>query len=118
MSRLEAARFFQACLADPAMLARYETKPLPDLVLQARCEGFAFGPTALSGMIGEMEVWKIMTVAAEPIDASSSLWRQMWGRSRLHYIVRELWATLDEVTRLRISTGTPAGAGAGSGSGA
>jgi hypothetical protein len=89
-ARAETARFLECCLSDPDLMARYEGKPLPDLVLQARCDGYAFGPSDLSRIIGDMEVWAIVTVAAEQIDASSSLWRRMWGRSRLDYVVREL----------------------------
>lgn len=103
-ARAAAARFLDACQTDPARLARYEGKPLPDLVLQARCEGYAFGPADLSGMIGEMEVWTITTLAGEAIGASSSLWCKMWGRSRLRYVVEELWAGLDAATRERIVT--------------
>jgi hypothetical protein len=102
--RAAVARLFEDCRADPALLSRYEGKPLPDLVLQARCDGYAFAPADLSGMIGEMEVWMIVTIAGEPIDASSNLWRKMWGRSRLDYVVRELWVGLDEPTRMRISS--------------
>lgn len=108
-SRQEAARFLEACRTDPTVLTRFEGKPLADLVLHARCDGFDFSRADLSAMIGEMEVWAIMTVAGEGIDSSSSLWRTMWGRSRLDYVVRELWTVLDDATRLHITFGSTEG---------
>ena len=105
MSVKNAARFFEKCAAQPKMLARYETMPLPDMLFAASCEGYSFNVGDLSKLIGGMEVWRIMQVDKEEIDGQSTLWCHMWGRSRFDYVVNELWSKTDEVTRKSLIDG-------------
>ena len=49
-----------------------------------------------------------MTTDRQQIDASSTLWRHMWGRSRLAYVAHELWATTDPAVRATLMEGANA----------
>ena len=105
MSVKNAALFFEKCAAQPKMLARYEIMPVPDMLFAASCEGYAFNVDDLSKLIGGMEVWRIMQVDKQEINGESTLWRYMWGRSRLDYVVNELWSKTDEATRKSLIDG-------------
>ncbi len=99
MSVSELARFLEHCSDRPDVLARYERMALPDLMFAARCDGFDLRTGDFGTLIGGMEVWRITVADGQPIDGESRLWRAMWGRSRLDYIVHELWAPMDAVAR-------------------
>ena len=105
MSVKNAALFFAKCAVQPEMLARYETMPIPDMLFAASCEGYTFNFDDLGKLIGGMEVWRIMQVDKQEINGESTLWGYMWGRSRLDYVVNELWTKTDEATRKNIIDG-------------
>ena len=105
MSLTEAARFFDDCRASPEMMARFDTMPLPDILFAAKCAGYDFQVEDLSTLIGGMEVWRIMTEDGQEIGAESSLWLRMWGRSRLDYVVKELWSKMDLIARDELVAG-------------
>lgn len=107
MSVAELDRFFALCASTPAVLARYEGMALPDLMFAARCDGFALQPGDFGALIGGMEVWRITVADGQAIDGESRLWRAMWGRSRLDYVVHELWAPMDPAARAALVTGVP-----------
>lgn len=108
MSLPELGRFLQACVDAPDMLARYESMPLPDLVFAARCAGYGIGVGDFGPLIGGLEVHRIMTTDRQQIDATSTLWRTMWGRSRLAYVTHELWAKTDAGVRTTLMEGANA----------
>lgn len=99
MSVAELGRFFAHCASTPAVLARYEPMALPDIMFAARCDGFDLAVADFGVLIGGMEVWRITVADCQPIDGKSRLWIAMWGRSRLDYVVRELWMPMDPVAR-------------------
>lgn len=105
MSAAELGRFFDACAQSDAMLARYEQMPLPDLIFAARCWGYDIRGEDFGQLIGGMEVWRIVEADGEEIGAESRLWRQMWGRSRLAYVVQELWVRMDPQARATLVMG-------------
>ena len=105
MSLKNAALFFEKCAVQPKMLARYETMPVPDMLFAASCEGYTFNVEDLGKLIGGMEVWRIMQVDKQEINGESALWRYMWGRSRLDYVVKELWLKTDAATRKSLIDG-------------
>lgn len=93
MSKQSVLDFFQACANDEAMLQRYSAKSLPELLLHARNGGYDINQSDLTDVIGAMEVDVIMVRRGEEIDANSSLWPQMWGKPRLHYVIDDLYRT-------------------------
>jgi hypothetical protein len=96
MSKQQVLDFFAACAADEAMLERYSTKQLPSLLLHVRLAGYDISQKDLTDVIGAMEVDVIMQRMGEQIDGNSSLWRQMWGRPRLRYVIDGLYRTYGE----------------------
>lgn len=86
-------------------MARYEVMALPDLIFAARCSGFDIRGEDFGPLVGGMEVWRITVADGEDIGAASTLWRHMWGRSRLAYVVQELWGHMDAQTRAALVTG-------------
>ncbi|PWK59218.1 hypothetical protein [Roseicyclus mahoneyensis] len=105
MSEIELGRFFEACAGSETMMARYEAMPLPDLIFAARCSGFDIRGQDFGKLVGGMEVWRITVADGEDIAAASKLWRHMWGRSHLAYVVKELWGGMDPEARTALVTG-------------
>jgi hypothetical protein len=105
MSTAELSRFLAACANSRAMLERYEPMALPDLIFSARCYGYDIQPGDFGTVIGGLEVRRIIDVDKQGIGADSTLWRHMWGRSRLAYVVDELWAKTDDTVREALLTG-------------
>lgn len=91
MSKRSVLDFFQACADDAKLVGRLESKSLPELVLHAKSAGYMFSSGELTGLVGAMEVFTILNRLGEEIDAYSSLWPKMWGKSRLRYVVDELY---------------------------
>jgi hypothetical protein len=108
MSLPELGRFLQDCVDTPDMLARYESMPLPDLVFALRCAGYDIGGGDFGPLVGGLEGHRIITLDRQQFDASSTLWQLMWGRSRLAYVVHELWARTDTAVRATLMEGTHA----------
>lgn len=105
MSISELGRFLAVCASRPPVLARYEPMALPDLMFAARCDGFDLAPEDFGALIGGLEVWRITVADGQTIDGESRLWRAMWGRSRLDYVVNELWAPMPPAARDALMAG-------------
>jgi hypothetical protein len=93
-----------------AMLTRYAERNLAQLMFHAKNEGYEFSAADISAVVGGLEANVILKLDGEPMDGSSSLWRGMWGRTYLEYVIadvvlrhtdHDLWAVLDpgEVSR-------------------
>jgi len=104
MSRKSALEFLLAARDDPAVRARFRGRDLTQLVFHARNDGFDFTPADLAGVVGALEVNVIVAKDGDPVDATSRLWRRMWGAYHLDYLVDsvvrrhddgELWALAD-----------------------
>ncbi len=90
MSKENVINFFGACSNDTALLDKFERKNLPEVLLHAKSIGYSFSSEELATVIGGMEAQIITQKMGEEINAYSSLWPRMWGKSRLQYIVRDL----------------------------
>jgi len=82
--------FLLAVRQDPDMLARYDGRNLSQLLFHARNEGHAFLPGDIEQVVGRLEVGVITTKDGEPVDGDSRLWRSMWGRRHLDYLVHHV----------------------------
>ena len=96
MSKENVINFLRACTNDTALLEKFERKNLPEVLLHANSMGYRFTSEELSAVIGGMETQIITEKMGEEINAYSSLWPKMWGRSRLQYVVEELFKTFSE----------------------
>jgi len=103
MSQQSFLKFLLAVRDKPAMLARYNPRNLNQLLFHAKNEDFHFTAAAMAEVIGKLEANVILTKDQDPIDGSSRLWRQMWGRYHLDYLINqvvrrhtdeELWALI------------------------
>ncbi len=105
MSQTRVLRFLLAARESPAMLARYSQRNLSQLLFHARNEGYDFTAQEMADVIGKLEASVILTKDRDPFDGTARLWRQMWGRTHLDYVVEqvvgrhtddELWALVGE----------------------
>ncbi|WP_309731592.1 hypothetical protein [Chamaesiphon sp. OTE_75_metabat_556] len=96
MSYQNVIDFFKACDHDVALLEQFELRSLAELLLHANTLGYRFSSRELSAVIGSMETKLIVEKMGEEIAASSSLWRRMWGKSRLKYAVEELFKSFSQ----------------------
>lgn len=87
MSQKSFLEFLTAVRDDPAMLVRYNQRNLPQLLFHARNEGYDFTATDVEDVVGALEASVILAKDGDPFDGTSRLWRQMWGRFHLEYIV-------------------------------
>ncbi|MBD2305273.1 Nif11 family protein [Chroococcidiopsis sp. FACHB-1243] len=95
MSKASVVDFFRACHSDMKLLEKFEQKNLPEVIFHTKSLGYSFSGEELAAVIGSMEA-QIITEMGEAIDANSSLWRRMWGKSRLQYVIEELFQTFSE----------------------
>ncbi len=96
MSKENVVNFFRACTNDTTLLEKFEQKNLPEILLHAKSLGYSFTGEELAAVIGGMETQIIVEKMGEEIDANSSLWRRMWGKSRLQYVVEELLSAFSD----------------------
>ena len=87
MSRKSALEFLLAVRDDAAVRARYRARDLTRLVFHARNDGFDFTAADLADVVGALEVNVILAKDGDPVDATSGLWRRMWGAYHLDYVV-------------------------------
>lgn len=105
MSQTDVVRFFIAARDDPALLVRYDRRHLSELLFQAKNDGFNFTPEELADVAGKLEASVILAKDRGPFDGSSALWRHMWGKRHLGYLIEsvirrhddeELWAIIGQ----------------------
>ena len=90
MSRKSVIEFLRAVRDDPALRARYNPRDLTQLVFHARNDGFDFTAEDLADVTGALEAGVIVAKDRDPFDASSGLWRRMWGEYHLEYLVESV----------------------------
>jgi nitrogen fixation uncharacterized protein len=104
MSRKSFLEFLRTVRDDAALRARYNPRNLTQLVFHARNEGFDFTAEDVADVVGALEANVILAKDRDPFDATSRLWRRMWGTHHLEYLVDsvvsrhsddELWSTVD-----------------------
>ncbi|MGH8906554.1 MAG: hypothetical protein ACRD0K_08560 [Egibacteraceae bacterium] len=104
MSQQDFLEFLLAARDSPAMLARYNQRNLGQLPFHAKHEGFDFTAEEMAEVRGRLEANVILVKDQDQYDGSSRLWRQMWGRYHLEYLVdhvvrrhtdEELWSLIE-----------------------
>ena len=96
MSLDSALKFFVAARDDPAMVARYDQRSLSQLLFHAKNDGFDFSAWDLAEVAGRIEASIILTKDRDPYDGTARLWRQMWGRYHLGYLVDQVRRHTDD----------------------
>jgi hypothetical protein len=105
MSQESFLKFLSAARENPALLARYNQRNLSQLLFHAKNEGFDFTAGDVAEVVGKLEANVILTKDRDPFDATSRLWREMWGRYHLEYLVthvvqrhtdEELWLLVEQ----------------------
>ncbi|MFZ1413076.1 MAG: Nif11-like leader peptide family natural product precursor [Defluviicoccus sp.] len=102
MSRQSFLQFLLAASENPAALARYSLRNLPEVLFHARNDGFDFTAEDVGNVIGPLEANVILNKDGDPFDGTSRLWREMWGRPFLEYVVHHVVRrhTVDELRGL------------------
>ncbi|MFD4372702.1 hypothetical protein [Streptomyces sp. NPDC058486] len=102
MSQKSFLDFLVAVRENPATLAAYELRNLSQLLFHAKNEGYDFSADDMSDVIFKLEMGVIAGKDQEPVDGNSSLWRAMWGKTHLGYLVERVVPryTDDELTAL------------------
>lgn len=87
MSQESFMQFLVAMRDEPARLAIYDGRNLSQLLFHAKSEGFDFSPEDVADVVGMIEANVILEKDHDPFDGTSRLWREMWGRRHLGYLV-------------------------------
>jgi hypothetical protein len=82
--------FLIAARDDRSVLARYDGRNLAQIVFHARNEGYDFTPEDVSLVVGALEANVILAKDKSTYDGTAPLWRRMWGRTHLDYVVKEV----------------------------
>jgi hypothetical protein len=90
MSQESFLKFLSAARGSIAMLARYNQRNLSQLLFQAKNEGFDFTAEEVADVVGILEDNVILNKDHDQIDGSSRLWREMWWRYHLEYLVNHV----------------------------
>lgn len=102
MSQDSFVRFLTEARRSPAMKTRYSGRNLSQLLFHARNDGFTFTAEDAQAVVGRLEATVIQVKDGDAYGASSRLWRQMWGRDHLDYVLDHVVArfTDDELRSL------------------
>jgi hypothetical protein len=87
MSQQRFLDFLLALSASPPMLARYDGRNLTQLLFHAKNDGYAFTADDMADVAGKLEASVILSKDQDPFDETSRLWKRMWGRRHLGYLV-------------------------------
>lgn len=90
MSQKSFLEFLSVAHTSAVMLARYNRRNLTELLFHAKNEGFDFTADEMAEVIGKLEASVIVTKDQDPYDGTSRLWREMWGRCHLEYLVNHV----------------------------
>jgi hypothetical protein len=90
MAELEFVRLLRAVRDDADLLARYDARNLAQLLLHARNDGYDFDTAEAENVIGRLEYDLITVRDGQSFDGSAALWRDMWGRRYLGYLVAKV----------------------------
>jgi hypothetical protein len=90
MSQENFVKFLSAARANPAMLVRYNPLNLSQLLFHAKNDGFDFTAADVAEVVGRLETNVILNKDRDPFDGTSRLWREMWGRYHLEYLVHHV----------------------------
>jgi hypothetical protein len=106
MSRQGFVDFLLAVRDDAALRARYDRRDLTRMTFHARNDGFDFTADEVASVAGALEASVIVAKDQDPFDASSGLWRRMWGAYHLQYLVESVVSRhTDDELRSLVSAG-------------
>lgn len=106
MSRQSFLDFLLAVRDDRALRARYERRDLTRMVFHGRNDGFDFSAADAAFVVGTLEASVILAKDGDPFDATSRLWRRMWGVHHLQYLVESVVSRhTDDELRALVGTG-------------
>jgi hypothetical protein len=106
MSRQGFLDFLLAVRDDDALRSRYERRDLTRMTFHARNDGFDFTAEDVAFVAGTLEANVIVAKDRDPFDATSRLWRQMWGAYHLRYLVDSVVSRhSDDELRSLVGTG-------------
>jgi hypothetical protein len=105
MSQGSFLKFLMAARGNTAILARYNQRNLSQLLFHAKNDGFEFTADEVAEVVGTLEASVILNKDRDPFDGTSRLWREMWGKYHLEYLVNhvvrrhtdeELWSLIEQ----------------------
>lgn len=94
MAQIDVLNFFDFCNSSEGASSNLNEKNLPELMLFSKVAGYRFSVEELTAVVGGMEWHMITEVMKEEMTAYSSLWPIMWGKSRLQYVINDLYLKL------------------------
>jgi hypothetical protein len=110
MAHGEFLRFLIDLSKRPAMLVEYEGRGVPQLVFAAKNDGYTFDAADMVAVRGALEANVILNIHRDPYDGTARLWRSMWGKTHLRYVVEGLVALHSEDAMWALIGGKPEGA--------
>jgi hypothetical protein len=90
MSQESFMQFLTAVHDNSALLTRYNQRNLSQLLFHAKNEGFDFTAEDIAEVAGKLEASVILNKDRDPFDGTSRLWRHMWGKCHLEYLVNHV----------------------------
>ena len=96
MSTQSFVDFLREIRDDPALLAQFSQRNLSQLIFHAKNRGFEFSPGDVAAVVTLLEMNTITVKDKEDVSGSSGLWRRMWGRRHLDYLVQHVVARFDD----------------------
>lgn len=96
MSQESFLNFLLAARGNTVMLTRYNRRSLGQLLFHAKNDGYDFTAEDVADVVGKLEYSLVTTKDNEAMDGQSTLWRQMWGRFHLEYLVDHVVARHEE----------------------
>lgn len=90
MSQESFMQFLMTARENTALLTRYNQRNLSQLLFHAKNDGFDFTAEDMAEVAGKLEASVILNKDRDPFDGSSRLWRHMWGKCHLEYLVNHV----------------------------
>lgn len=87
MSQESFLKFLMVARKDAALLTRYNQRNLSQMLFHAKNDGFDFTRQEVAAVAGTLEASVILNKDHDTFDGNSQLWREMWGRCHLEYLV-------------------------------
>jgi hypothetical protein len=96
MAKSEIIRFFGMLDNNPSELDRLSSRNRSEILFHSKSMGYDYSSNELAEVIGSMEWYIITKKDKEELNAYSSLWKKMWGKSRLDYLINVLYKSLNQ----------------------
>ena len=90
MSQESFMQFLTATHDNAAMLTSYNSRNLSQLLFHAKNDGYNFTAEDMAAVAGKLEASVILNKDRDQFDGTSRLWRHMWGKCHLEYLVKHV----------------------------